>query len=114
MAFVSARVGPRRRLPDRPAFADHHTSFTHLWRLHGDQRHTGPLDVDQLLAEGKLYAGSPETVARQVSEAVVDGEVNYVAGAFAWGSLDPEVSLRSLRLFRDEVIPAVRRGAAGQ
>lgn len=93
----------------RPAFADHHRNFTHLWRQHGDERHTRPVDVDQLLAEGRLYAGSPETVARQVAEAVTAGEVNYVAGAFAWGSLDPETSLRSLRLFRDEVIPAVRR-----
>jgi alkanesulfonate monooxygenase SsuD/methylene tetrahydromethanopterin reductase-like flavin-dependent oxidoreductase (luciferase family) len=95
----------------RPAFADHHTSFTHLWRLHGDERHAKPIDVDSLLAEGKLYAGSPETVARQVAEAVTAGEVNYVAGSFAWGSLDVETSLRSLRLFRDEVIPAVRRAA---
>src|SRR3954454_15395281 len=93
----------------RPAFADHYESFSHLWRQHGSDRWTGPVDVDQLLAEGKLYVGSPETVARQVTEAVVSGEVNYVAGSFAWGSLDPEASLRSLRLFRDEVIPAVRR-----
>jgi alkanesulfonate monooxygenase SsuD/methylene tetrahydromethanopterin reductase-like flavin-dependent oxidoreductase (luciferase family) len=92
----------------RPAFADHHSSFTHLWRLHGDERHSRPVDVDQLLADGKLFAGSPETVAGQVAEAVSVGEVNYVASAFAWGSLQPETSLRSVRLFRDEVIPAVR------
>ncbi|WP_138732230.1 LLM class flavin-dependent oxidoreductase [Modestobacter excelsi] len=96
----------------RPAFADHHTNFTHLWRLHGDEQRTRPVDVDQLLAEGKLYAGSPETVARRVAEAVTDGEVNHVAGSFAWGSLDPSTSLRSVRLFRDEVIPAVRGVAA--
>jgi alkanesulfonate monooxygenase SsuD/methylene tetrahydromethanopterin reductase-like flavin-dependent oxidoreductase (luciferase family) len=95
----------------RPAFADHHASFTHLWRQHGDERHARPVDVDQLLAEGRLYAGSPETVARQVGDAVTAGEVNYIAGAFAWGSLDPGTSLRSLRLFRDEVIPGVRRAA---
>ena len=92
----------------RPAFAEHHANFTHLWRLHGDERHTRPLDVDQLLAEDKLYVGSPETVARQVARAVTEGEVNHVAGSFAWGSLDPETSLRSVRLFRDEVVPAVR------
>jgi alkanesulfonate monooxygenase SsuD/methylene tetrahydromethanopterin reductase-like flavin-dependent oxidoreductase (luciferase family) len=92
----------------RPAFADHYTNFTHLWRLHGDARYTGPADFDQLSADSKVYIGSPETVARQVAEAVTTGEVNYIAGAFAWGSLDTEVSLRSLRLFRDEVIPAVR------
>ncbi|GAB4079611.1 LLM class flavin-dependent oxidoreductase [Modestobacter muralis] len=96
----------------RPAFADHHASFTHLWRLHGDERHTRPVDVDQLLAEGKLYVGSPETVARQVAEAVAVGEVNYVAGSFAWGSLDLDTSLRSVQLFRDEVIPAVHAGSA--
>jgi alkanesulfonate monooxygenase SsuD/methylene tetrahydromethanopterin reductase-like flavin-dependent oxidoreductase (luciferase family) len=93
----------------RPAFADHYESFTHLWRKHGSDRWTGPVDVDQLLAEDKLYVGSPETVARQVTEAVVAGEINYVAGSFAWGSLDRETSVRSLRLFRDEVIPAARR-----
>jgi alkanesulfonate monooxygenase SsuD/methylene tetrahydromethanopterin reductase-like flavin-dependent oxidoreductase (luciferase family) len=92
----------------RPAFADHHESFTHLWRLHGNERHSGPLDVDRLVAEGRLYIGSPETVAAQVTEAVTAGEVNYVAGSFAWGSLATDASLRSLRLFRDEVIPAVR------
>ena len=98
----------------RPAFADHYESFTHLWRLHGSERWTGPVDVDQLLAEGKVYIGSPETVARQVAEAVTAGEVNYVAGSFAWGSLDPGSALRSLRLFRDEVIPAVRQAAAAR
>ena len=65
--------------------------------------------VEQI--NGVIKTGSPETVARQVTGAVVDGEVNYVAGAFAWGSLDVETSLRSLRLFRDEVIPAVRQAA---
>jgi hypothetical protein len=45
---------------------------------------------------------------------VVGGDVNYVAGAFAWGSLDPETSLRSLRLFRDEVVPDVRRAVSAR
>src|SRR3954453_17181200 len=54
----------------RPAFADHHTNFTHLWRLHGDEARSRPVDVDQLLDSGRLYAGSPETAARQVTEAV--------------------------------------------
>jgi beta-galactosidase GanA len=32
---------------------------------------------------------------------------NYVICAFAWGTLSPEQSMRSLRLFADEVMPAV-------
>jgi len=95
----------------RAAFADHHTNFTHLWRKHGSERFSEPLDFDRLVAEQKLFVGSPETVSAQVGEAVTCGEVNYLAGAFAWGSLDPDIALRSLRLFRDEVIPSVRREA---
>ena len=92
----------------RPAFEAHYESFTHLWRVHGSDRFTGPLDFDGLVAEHKLFVGSPETVATQVARARSVGEINYFAGAFAWGSLDVETVLTSVRLFRDEVIPAVR------
>ncbi|MGY1662656.1 LLM class flavin-dependent oxidoreductase [Geodermatophilus sp. SYSU D00705] len=96
----------------RPAFDAHYESFTHLWRLHGSDRFTGPLDFDQLVAERKLFIGSPETVAAQVAEATTVGEINYLAGAFAWGSLDVDSVLSSVRLFRDRVIPAVRSASA--
>ncbi|MGY1823025.1 LLM class flavin-dependent oxidoreductase [Geodermatophilus sp. SYSU D00079] len=91
----------------RPAFDAHYESFTHLWRLHGSDRFTGPLDFDRLVAERKLFVGSPQTVAAQVAEAVTVGEINYLAGAFAWGSLQVDTVLSSVRLFRDEVVPAV-------
>jgi alkanesulfonate monooxygenase SsuD/methylene tetrahydromethanopterin reductase-like flavin-dependent oxidoreductase (luciferase family) len=106
-----ARTDEEAEALARPAFAAHHESFTHLWRLHGSERHTGPVDLDQLVAERKLFIGSPGTVAAQVTEAVTVGEVNYLAGAFAWGSLAPEAALDSLRLFRDEVVPAARAAA---
>lgn len=91
----------------RPAFADHHASFAHLWRKHGSDRFTTPPVLDELVRDGKVFMGSPRTVTAQVAEAVRIGELNYVACAFAWGSLDEETVLRSLRLFRDEVVPAV-------
>jgi alkanesulfonate monooxygenase SsuD/methylene tetrahydromethanopterin reductase-like flavin-dependent oxidoreductase (luciferase family) len=91
----------------RPAFADHYTNFAHLWRLHGSDRFAEQPDLDALVADGRLFVGSPATVAAQIAAAIVDTEVNYLAGAFAWGSLDLEAARRSLRLFRDEVIPAV-------
>ena len=96
----------------RPAFDAHYESFTHLWRTHGSDRFTGPADFDALVAEHKLFVGSPETVAAQVARARDVGEINYFAGAFAWGSLDVGTVLSSLRLFRDEVVPAVRSSAA--
>ncbi|WP_158550807.1 LLM class flavin-dependent oxidoreductase [Geodermatophilus sp. TF02-6] len=98
----------------RPAFEAHYESFTHLWRLHRSDRFTGPVDFDQLVAERKVFVGSPDTVAAQVVEAVTVGEVNYLAGAFAWGSLDVEPVLSSVRLFRDEVVPAVRSATSGR
>jgi alkanesulfonate monooxygenase SsuD/methylene tetrahydromethanopterin reductase-like flavin-dependent oxidoreductase (luciferase family) len=96
----------------RPAFDAHYESFTHLWRVHGSDRFTGPVDFDGLVAEHKLFVGSPETVATQVARARAVGEINYFAGAFAWGSLDVETVLTSVRLFRTEVIPAVRSDTA--
>jgi alkanesulfonate monooxygenase SsuD/methylene tetrahydromethanopterin reductase-like flavin-dependent oxidoreductase (luciferase family) len=57
-----------------------------------------------------MLVGSPARVARQIDEAVTAGEVNHLAAAFAWGSLPHAASLRSMRLFRDEVIPALRHG----
>jgi alkanesulfonate monooxygenase SsuD/methylene tetrahydromethanopterin reductase-like flavin-dependent oxidoreductase (luciferase family) len=95
----------------KAAFADHYASFAHLWRAHGDDRFSTAPDLDGLVQEGKVFVGSPQTVSAQIAEAVTVGELNYLACAFAWGSLDVEAVLRSLRLFRDEVVPAVR--AAG-
>jgi alkanesulfonate monooxygenase SsuD/methylene tetrahydromethanopterin reductase-like flavin-dependent oxidoreductase (luciferase family) len=92
----------------RPAFADHYASFAHLWREHGSDRFTTPPVLDELVADGKVFIGSPQHVAARVAEAVTVGELNYLAAAFAWGSLDVDAVLRSLRLFRDEVVPAVR------
>jgi alkanesulfonate monooxygenase SsuD/methylene tetrahydromethanopterin reductase-like flavin-dependent oxidoreductase (luciferase family) len=110
--FVASTDAEARALA-RPAFAAHGESFTHLWRLHGSDRfHTMP-DFDDLVDAGRLFVGSPATVARLVAEAVGGGEVNYMAGAFAWGSLGLEMSLRSLTLFRDEVIPAVHHAVRG-
>jgi alkanesulfonate monooxygenase SsuD/methylene tetrahydromethanopterin reductase-like flavin-dependent oxidoreductase (luciferase family) len=90
----------------RPAFADHYASFAHLWRKHGSDRFATPPVLDELVADGKVFIGSPQTVTAQVAEAVKVGELNYVAAAVAWGSLDVDAVLRSLRLFRDEVVPA--------
>jgi alkanesulfonate monooxygenase SsuD/methylene tetrahydromethanopterin reductase-like flavin-dependent oxidoreductase (luciferase family) len=92
----------------RRAFVDHYTNFAHLWRAHGNDRFSTAPALDELVADGKVLVGSPQTVAARVAEAVTVGELNYLAGAFAWGSLEVDAVQRSLRLFRDEVIPRVR------
>lgn len=92
----------------REAFAAHYDSFSHLWRKAGSDRFSEQPDMDELVDSRLLFAGSPGTVAGQVADAVAAAEVNYVAGAFAWGSLSERQALRSLELFDEQVIPQVR------
>jgi alkanesulfonate monooxygenase SsuD/methylene tetrahydromethanopterin reductase-like flavin-dependent oxidoreductase (luciferase family) len=92
----------------RPAFAEHFDAFAHLWRRNGSDRFAEPMDLDQLVADGRVFVGSPDTVAERITAAIDGTHVNYVAAAFSWGSLEQSVQLRSLRLFRDEVAPVLR------
>ena len=91
---------------DRGGFSTHH-----LAEHHGTPLGLSPSPAVFLAAAARATAGirlAPTTVTAQVAEAVTTGEVNYLAGAFAWGSLEPAPVLDSVRLFRDEVVPAVR------
>ncbi|WP_188726190.1 LLM class flavin-dependent oxidoreductase [Pseudoclavibacter endophyticus] len=95
----------------REALAVHYDSFTHLWRAAGSERFTGPLDdLEDLVDRHLLFVGSAPTVAEQVTHAVRESGVNYVAGAFAWGSLSEQQSARSMQRFAREVMPIVHAG----
>jgi alkanesulfonate monooxygenase SsuD/methylene tetrahydromethanopterin reductase-like flavin-dependent oxidoreductase (luciferase family) len=61
------------------------------------------------LGEGLHIVGSPDTVKQQVQEHVRLTGSNYFVGSFCFGSLSREQTLRSLRLFAQEVMPACRR-----
>jgi alkanesulfonate monooxygenase SsuD/methylene tetrahydromethanopterin reductase-like flavin-dependent oxidoreductase (luciferase family) len=89
------------------AFADHYRSFAHLWVKAGSNRFSGKVDLAELVAANRFFVGSPETVTEQVAHAVTVSGVNYVAGAFAWGSLSRDAASQSLSLFNDTVIPNV-------
>jgi alkanesulfonate monooxygenase SsuD/methylene tetrahydromethanopterin reductase-like flavin-dependent oxidoreductase (luciferase family) len=60
------------------------------------------------LADGPLLIGSPETVARKVSELQAHG-VGELIMWMNFGGLDPAKVRRSMRLFASEVLPEVRR-----
>jgi alkanesulfonate monooxygenase SsuD/methylene tetrahydromethanopterin reductase-like flavin-dependent oxidoreductase (luciferase family) len=68
-------------------------------------------DFDARLAEGLHIVGSPDTVKTQVQDHLRITGSNYFVGSFFFGTLTKEQTLRSLRLFADEVMPAfLRRG----
>lgn len=89
------------------AFAAHYDSFTWLWRKHGTPQAPQP-ELRTLVDEHLAFVGSPESVADQVAQVVEETGVDYLAGAFAWGTLSRADALRSVDLFDTEVIPAVQ------
>ncbi|KAA9132129.1 LLM class flavin-dependent oxidoreductase [Microbacterium caowuchunii] len=109
--FVAEDDG-RARAVAREALATHYESFSHLWRQAGDPRYGATPDLDDLIDRHLIFVGSAASVADQVAHAVRTAEVNYLAGAFAWGSLSEEQSRRSLELFADVVMPAARAAFA--
>jgi len=86
------------------AFVDHYDNFTWLWRQHGVDQPPLP-DLRRLVADHLFFVGSVDSVIEQVVRVVEATGVNYLAGAFSWGSLHVDDALASIDLFDTEVIP---------
>jgi alkanesulfonate monooxygenase SsuD/methylene tetrahydromethanopterin reductase-like flavin-dependent oxidoreductase (luciferase family) len=65
-------------------------------------------DPDFLLRNDLVFIGSPETVARKLQTAAQEGLFNVFLGEFNFSDLPEEDVLRSIRLFGEKVIPALR------
>jgi hypothetical protein len=59
------------------------------------------------MAEGLHVVGAPDTVRRQVQEHLRITGSNYFVGSFFFGTLSHEQTLRSMRLFAEEVMPGI-------
>ena len=92
-----------------PAYAHWYDSLAKLWRDHGGAPVTGMIidNYQDARRRGQALVGSPETVRAEVEAQIADIGFNYFVGQFAWGCLSHEQEMRSLRLFADEVMPAV-------
>ena len=79
--------------------------------VHGDTggRAAYLADFEARRGEGLHIVGSPDTVKQQVQEQVRLTGSNYFVGSFCFGSLSREQTLRSMRLFAQEVMPACQR-----
>jgi alkanesulfonate monooxygenase SsuD/methylene tetrahydromethanopterin reductase-like flavin-dependent oxidoreductase (luciferase family) len=94
----------------KAAFADFINNFNYLRIANGDTggRAAYLADFNARLAEGLHIVGSPDTVKKQVQEHLRLTGANYFVGSFFFGTLTTEQTLRSLRLFAEEVMPAFR------
>ncbi|WP_417564003.1 LLM class flavin-dependent oxidoreductase [Microbacterium sp.] len=109
--FVAATEAEAWDAAER-AFVDHYDNFTWLWRQHGIDQPPLP-DLRRLVDDHLFFVGSVESVTDQVSHVVETTGVNYVAGAFSWGSLPVADALTSIDLFDTRVVPAVRERLGG-
>ena len=65
-------------------------------------------DVEYLVERNLAFVGSPRTVVEQIKAAANEGLFNTVLGEFNIGDIAEEDLMRSIRLFGNEVIPALR------
>jgi alkanesulfonate monooxygenase SsuD/methylene tetrahydromethanopterin reductase-like flavin-dependent oxidoreductase (luciferase family) len=55
-----------------------------------------------------IFVGSPQTVAERIRAAAADGLFNTFMGEFNFSDLPDADLMRSIRLFGEKVIPALR------
>ena len=96
----------------RAAHGAWYRSIMKLWHDHGDHGHDGLFAWETATEHETILFGSPARVRAQLTRLLEVSGCNYVLCAFAWGTLTHEQSLRSLRLFAQEVMPAFSSGAA--
>jgi alkanesulfonate monooxygenase SsuD/methylene tetrahydromethanopterin reductase-like flavin-dependent oxidoreductase (luciferase family) len=69
---------------------------------------SGQADAEQLMDRGYALAGSPETVRQRLEEFQKELGFGTFTGVFQFGTLGHEEFLRSVTLFADRVMPALR------
>jgi len=65
-------------------------------------------DADYLMKHELVFIGSPETVARKIQAAAQAGLFNVFMGEFNFSDLPEDDLMRSIRLFGEKVVPALR------
>jgi len=94
----------------RSAHADWYHSITKLWHEHNDHSVDNLFAWDSAVQSQTLMFGSPARVREQMAELLEISGCNYVICSFAWGTFSHEQTLRSLRLFTEEIMPAFGGG----
>ena len=87
-------------------------NFNYLFKMKGITPAFGDRpNFAQALADGRMVAGTPETVTRILSDQLSGTPFNYMIGQFVFGDMPLAESLHSVQLFADHVMPALQRTA---
>ena len=91
------------------AYRRWHESFNYLSSLMGFKHlRPRPERFEEIMEDGRAFAGAPDAVAEFVQKQTVEAGANYFVGQFAFGDLTLEETLRSVGLFAEEVMPMLR------
>lgn len=96
----------------RSAFGDWYRSITSLWHAHDDHTPDAHFSWETSTQHETVIFGSPARVREQMARMLEVSGCNYVICSFAWGTFTFPQMLRSLRLFAEEVMPALSRSTA--
>ena len=90
------------------AYASWFSHMGHLWKANNAApRETLPPTFEAALKLGSFIAGSPHTVAQRLGEILEASGLTYVLLQAFMGNYTREQALRSLKLFKEEVAPAL-------
>jgi len=99
----------------KPAAEYHLGSLNWLRAKHGFTDHAdrlrtpGAATFDDLVREGIVIAGSPDTVVREIERQTAALGINYLLTYLFFGTMTLADALGSLTLFRTEVMPRIAR-----
>jgi alkanesulfonate monooxygenase SsuD/methylene tetrahydromethanopterin reductase-like flavin-dependent oxidoreductase (luciferase family) len=98
----------------RRAYGRWYHSFTVLWKKHSSKPVSAsyPENFDQLREMGTGIAGSPAEVRDVLLRQLGESGANYFVCRFAFGDLSFDEAQRSLKLFADQIMPAMAAKAA--
>ncbi len=108
--FVADTDAEARRF-GKPAMDVHLANINWLRTKHGQTGLTSRLNVERganfeaCLADGTAIAGSPQTVRAEIEKQVKELGVNYLLTYLFLGTMTFADAMRSLELFRTEVMP---------
>jgi alkanesulfonate monooxygenase SsuD/methylene tetrahydromethanopterin reductase-like flavin-dependent oxidoreductase (luciferase family) len=83
-----------------------HDSFNYLFRDRGTEpRHQRPREWGGIVGQARALAATPDRIAEWIAEDMEACEANYFVGQFVFGDMTLDETLRSIALFKDEVLP---------
>jgi alkanesulfonate monooxygenase SsuD/methylene tetrahydromethanopterin reductase-like flavin-dependent oxidoreductase (luciferase family) len=92
----------------RRAYPIWHRHFYYLFSLRGGKpAHPRPPEFNEMMKISQAIAGDAETVREFLHSQLEESGANYLVSQFAFGDLSLAETLRSVRIFKEHVMPAL-------